>query len=60
MSRFREDIEKEAAWFGGERCPDGAMGCLPFRDEVRLDVECYEEGELLRLVGLSRSHTEYM
>ena len=44
MGRFREDIEKEAAWFGGESCPDGAMGCLPLGDEVGLDVECYEEG----------------
>lgn len=41
-----EDVEEKAVWFVGAGCPDKAVGRFPLGNQVGLDVEVDEEGEV--------------
>lgn len=41
-----EDVEEQAVGFEGAGGPDGAVGGLPLGNQVGLDVEVYEEGQV--------------
>lgn len=46
-----EDVKQDAFWFFGTGGPDRAVAFFPLFDQLRLNVEVDEEGELWLLLG---------
>lgn len=53
-----EDVEEDAFGFFGAGVPDGVVAFFPFFDQLGLDVEVDEEGELGLWLGLG--HGDWM